>query len=708
MTGSGSHVAKMGFLMMLVASLWSTAQARTGAVKHTSGCYITTVTCPLFPTKAGTFRETLAAAHGDPAQCLARAQSHYNQCGTTLFVTASFYADGALQASTTYHPLGYDGTSQVRETLVFQQESVSAIGDHVRAGYSIPGTTTHITVGLDGATASHLYGKMELSMPMDRHDPQPPKTSPGPSQLTFATGVNQGWPLPHSAKAYQATVKPNTPGSTGVLAYGGEIGMSLQARSCSVNWDYNKCPVVMTYRLPIGQPYYPFRGHETDQLEYTFDLKIPTVSGFGDVKGNVNVYLNFSHRHNWYPGSDPQTNPNHGKFGISYGAAVFHTDPGNSQLVWGDSESGNMGVAVLLGNPQGSGATPAYALQHEQTATYSVTSSFEEYRTYRFVIDSFTMRNLLTKINRTITENPQHFNRPLYPLNPADYQLDEVVVNPELYVPGPRTSTPPPAHLALSFKNLRVKSYQSHDVKGAIEGVTQSNGTTYVHGWACAFSKGQSIDVDLYAGGPRDAGGRYVAAATANLAHGSDVAHQCGTTGVSHGFSIPIPANKLTEENGQPLFVHGVSPVGLPRLPLKDSGLYLVSSSPSVMIARATAYRFVSGSDRFFSLSATAGNGFGYTQEGGLFQISNTNNDATQAIYQCHQTAGGAHFLSTDSACEGQTQDYTLGYVFKKSVPGMRPLYRFRYSSGHSLETTEYGEGAFNGLTFEAILGYVW
>jgi hypothetical protein len=726
MAGKTSPALRMGLGIVLVVSLWAVAEARSGPVQPTRGCYITTLTCPLFPLNSGTFRDPLASSHWSPEHCLPRAFAHYLECGTTLPVTASFYEGGVMLESDTTQPLTSD---MLRQTVVFQQEKVESIGDHVRGGYSVKndaGTNDYKAIGLDGTEAGYLFGKMELSISQDPNSLKPPRTSPDPYQLVPFTGVRNGGPLPQP-ETHQATVDPGLPGATGVQAYETdtpgvrEIGMSLHVRSCSVNWDYTKCPVVMTYRMPVGSSYHPFQGQDADQLQYTFDLKIPTVTGFGtgpdDVKGNVNVYLNFRDRH--YPP---------GNFSVSYGAAAFHTDPGNTAPVGDDAQSQNWGVAVLLGNPSGSGAGSAYALQHNQSATYFTESNFSTYRRYRLVIDGATFRNLLAEINRRIAKSnneptdggaprPQ---KPYYSLNPADYQLDEIVMNPELYVPGvyrPDAGSPPPqalpdAHLALAFKNLKVTSHQSRDVKGAIQSVDHQpgTGTAIVSGWACAFSLEQSIQVALFHGNAGDVGGTLVTTATANLPSNTEVAYQCGTTNTPHGFSITLPASVLAQYSGKPLFVHGVSPVGLPDLPLKNSGVYRVPPG-DLMIQRATVYRMLdpdTNLDRFYSLSDCPTGCFGYISEGGPFQLSLTSNDSTRAIYQCHWTVGGAHFLSTNSTCDGQTLDYALGHVFKRGVPGMRPLYRFRYSSGHSLSTTEYGDGAFNGLIFEEILGYVW
>lgn len=73
-------------------------------------------------------------------------------------------------------------------------------------------------------------------------------------------------------------------------------------------------------------------------------------------------------------------------------------------------------------------------------------------------------------------------------------------------------------------------------------------------------------------------------------------------------------------------------------------------------------------------------------------------------IYRCRYSGG--HFISSDSKCEGQTQEGQYGYIYNSYISGTRPLYRFFHGNDH-LITVDYAEGAQNGYAFESILGYV-
>jgi hypothetical protein len=389
-------------------------------------------------------------------------------------------------------------------------------------------------------------------------------------------------------------------------------------------------------------------------------------------------------------------------------------------VVAGDKESGNWGTAALLGNPSGSGNYPCvsthpnypcftknypgFTLKANTTAAYSAGQPFSEYRHYNFVIDGFTFRNLVTSINASLPGGA-----PQYSLEPSDYQLGEIVMNPELYIGGDRRTPPPFAHLALSFRNLSVVARQARDVRGYIDGIVQENGSYFVAGWACAFSVAQSIPVQLWVGNAPGAGGTQVSSATANLSPTSVLNYYCGTNSVAHQFRLPMPASLFQTNDAQPLFVRGMSPIGLPDLLIARSGQLLVSQTSARQLPLETVYRFVKGSDRIYSRDPNWGTPFGYARENAEFKLSPSSNTNLVPIFACRRSVGGAHFLSANAACEGQQLEYLLGYASKANGPGMRPLYRFGYAQGgYSITTGNVGEGVYNGLNVEQILGYVW
>lgn len=106
-------------------------------------------------------------------------------------------------------------------------------------------------------------------------------------------------------------------------------------------------------------------------------------------------------------------------------------------------------------------------------------------------------------------------------------------------------------------------------VIGNIDGLSSDNNSLL--GWACSTGRPQSIDVHLYVGGPAGTG-TALHVATANLASETGVQQACHATGTAYRFAIPISEADKVTYYGQPLYVHGISPVGGSNNTIAGSG----------------------------------------------------------------------------------------------------------------------------------------
>lgn len=113
----------------------------------------------------------------------------------------------------------------------------------------------------------------------------------------------------------------------------------------------------------------------------------------------------------------------------------------------------------------------------------------------------------------------------------------------------------------------------SAGIKGNLDGITTSGGTTRVTGWACFAGYYRAIDVHVYAGGAVGVG-TLVKGARADLLNEKAVNSACSTSGVPHRFSIPLTAQELATHSGKAIYVHGIAPTGFPNLLIGGSGNY--------------------------------------------------------------------------------------------------------------------------------------
>lgn len=95
--------------------------------------------------------------------------------------------------------------------------------------------------------------------------------------------------------------------------------------------------------------------------------------------------------------------------------------------------------------------------------------------------------------------------------------------------------------------------------QGAIQGDLWSvaNRMT-LSGWACAFGNTTPVSVHIYAGGPYNQGGTWVAGVTSNLASSAAVRQACGVSTGNFNFSYTMPYEQFFANAGKKLYVYGV------------------------------------------------------------------------------------------------------------------------------------------------------
>ncbi|HEV7775846.1 MAG TPA: hypothetical protein VGO76_03215 [Luteibacter sp.] len=130
-------------------------------------------------------------------------------------------------------------------------------------------------------------------------------------------------------------------------------------------------------------------------------------------------------------------------------------------------------------------------------------------------------------------------------------------------------------YLYLGKKLVTSTDNVTSTIIGDVDGLANVSGTYYIQGWACSTGFPDSINVDLYVGGPAGTGtdiGRYLA----NLSSEPAVGVQCHTSGSAYRFSIPIANATRAGYPGQAIYIHGISTVGNANLTIARSGLFVV------------------------------------------------------------------------------------------------------------------------------------
>lgn len=110
------------------------------------------------------------------------------------------------------------------------------------------------------------------------------------------------------------------------------------------------------------------------------------------------------------------------------------------------------------------------------------------------------------------------------------------------------------------------------DIHGYIDGFQDlGERGLLLNGWACAKTVNSSIAVHVYI---NEAAGRgqFVKAGVANLNNEPAVTQQCQSQYQQHRFSIPFTRDEAIRYANSKVWVHGISPVGLPNLTIGQSG----------------------------------------------------------------------------------------------------------------------------------------
>jgi hypothetical protein len=103
----------------------------------------------------------------------------------------------------------------------------------------------------------------------------------------------------------------------------------------------------------------------------------------------------------------------------------------------------------------------------------------------------------------------------------------------------------------------------------------------------------------LYVGGPAGSG-TFVTSATANQSTNPATTSTCNTGGATYGFSILLTLPFRQQFGGQTIFVHGISPFGLPNSLIGNSG------NISIPLPVATSAReYIYLGDRLLAVDTT-------------------------------------------------------------------------------------------------------
>jgi len=119
-------------------------------------------------------------------------------------------------------------------------------------------------------------------------------------------------------------------------------------------------------------------------------------------------------------------------------------------------------------------------------------------------------------------------------------------------------------------------------------------------------------------------------------------------------------------------------------------------------------FRFYKYPRHFLTQSYSEAANAGFSFETTAFHLFPAGGAGYSALYRCYNSSSADRFVSTQSNCEGFTNEGVFGFAATTQLPGTVPLYRFyRNSITDHLITVNYDEGAQNAYTYEGILGYV-
>lgn len=109
-------------------------------------------------------------------------------------------------------------------------------------------------------------------------------------------------------------------------------------------------------------------------------------------------------------------------------------------------------------------------------------------------------------------------------------------------------------------------------ITGNIDSVSS---TGLISGWACSTWLPQSINVDLYLGGPAGSG-TGIARYLANVGSEAAVASACSVSSGSYRFQIQLSNEQCVAYSGATIYIHGISPIGAANNLLSASGNFRV------------------------------------------------------------------------------------------------------------------------------------
>lgn len=104
------------------------------------------------------------------------------------------------------------------------------------------------------------------------------------------------------------------------------------------------------------------------------------------------------------------------------------------------------------------------------------------------------------------------------------------------------------------------------------------------------------------------------------------------------------------------------------------SNIYWALHSPS---GKSLVYRkyFASNGRHIYTLNPREGISKGLIAEGPRFKVLNFPLNDTDKLFRCVQD--GKHFISKEPRCEGAVNVGIFGYVYNKSLPNSKPLFRY-------------------------------
>ncbi|MFC5740098.1 hypothetical protein [Dyella tabacisoli] len=164
-------------------------------------------------------------------------------------------------------------------------------------------------------------------------------------------------------------------------------------------------------------------------------------------------------------------------------------------------------------------------------------------------------------------------------------------------------------YIYLGKKMIARSEGYATSIRGGIDSVNiDASGNAVLSGWACSTGIAQSINVDLYVGGPYGTGtmiGRY----SANQSSEPAVATACSVTTGSYRYAIPLATTTRSQYAGKGIYIYGVSPVGNDNLLVSNSGNLVVPAVPAAPAAPASASASVANDLSSISVSWPASTG---------------------------------------------------------------------------------------------------